>query len=97
MVIASRFRRKSHVGRLRREAAELLSEHFSASIDAEDIEPARGFWRMADVYRFEFCVWKPGLQRFSYYGCWQSLTEFVRDAKRFGIDHDDTDVWAKEQ
>lgn len=76
------------IGRTRREAAKLLTTFFSVPVLPEHVQPVTGFWKKEDVYRWELLVY--GLTQFAdqpkCYGCWESLTSFVRDAKKNGIE-----------
>ena len=46
-----------------------------------------GYWRTQDVYRWEVWGRWPGQPSDQHYGCWQTLTDFVRLAKKHGIGH----------
>lgn len=76
-----------HVGRLRIRAAALLNKHFPHwEVRPEDIQPATGRWRTdwrLDVYRWElYSQTKTGQPVVC--GCWETLTEFVREATKYG-------------
>ena len=83
-----------HVGRLRERAAKILNDNFPDwDVRPEDIRPATGSWRTdwrSDVYRWELFS---RLKRKNSYdgsdlpvvcGCWETLTEFVREASKTG-------------
>lgn len=96
--LMSNRRRRSHVGRLRLEISKLLSEHFGFDIPAEDISPVTGFWLHEDVYRWEVFSRRPGSELPIMLGCWETMTVFVRDAKRFGfvVDNATKEIYAHE-
>ncbi len=85
-------RRAHHIGRLRVRAAAILNENFPRwDVRPEDIKPATGSWRTDwrnDVYRWElFTRTKPlpGLNSMPVVcGCWETLTQFVKDAAKKG-------------
>lgn len=75
-------------GRLRRRVAEILSDHFEEYIDPTYIRPVQGSSPYADCYR-----WELSQTSRRYLGCWVTMTEFVRDAKRFGVRVEDGEIW----
>jgi hypothetical protein len=80
-------------GRLRHAVAEILSDHFQQYIDPTYVRPATGWYRTspdADVYRWELSM--PG----RWLGCWDTMTEFVRDAKKYGIEVRNGEIYAHE-
>ena len=79
-------------GKLRHDLAELLSDHFGWYIDPTYLKPVTGVWKRIDVYRWEYFDFN---RRISL-GCWETMTSFVRDAKKFGIDDDGEEIWARE-
>jgi hypothetical protein len=86
---------------VRIQAAALIDKHFPDwKCQPEDISPATGSWRTnwkLDVYRWEMRVYDG---RFTHVvGCWQTLTEFVRLAAKFGIGVNlkDDEIWANEK
>jgi hypothetical protein len=91
-----------HIGRLRIAAAKILNEAFpKIHVEPEDIQPATGSYRTdwrQDVYRWElFASIKGPGRRVPFCGqCWQSLTDFVRNAKAGGkVEmNNDGDIWA---
>jgi hypothetical protein len=92
-------RRSNWVGRTRRQAANLLTDHFGVSVDTGDFLLVYGYWRKADVYRWEVGVRSKGHEDSgTWYGCWQTMTEFVRLAKKYGIsvNEKDTEIEANE-
>lgn len=88
-----------HPSKLRERCAEILSTTFPEwDIVAEDIHPVTGFWKRVDVYRWEayFYLKKRytnGERMGINIGCWWNLTEFVRLASKYGVVHDDGEVW----
>mgnify|MGYP000924592008 CR=1 FL=1 len=78
--------RAHHIGRLRRAAADILSRGVGFQIDPDDIKPATGSWRTRvenDVYRWElFTRDSRGMPIVA--GCWFTLTDFVKHAKKEG-------------
>jgi len=72
-------------GAMRHAVAELLTEFFGVFIDASEIKPVTGMWKRIDVYRWEVQVRESGYPSKRHYGCWETMTEFVKDAKRNGI------------
>lgn len=90
-------------GRLRHDAARLLSKHLGYWVDATAVRPAKGYWRSSpyvDVYRWEIILHKPDQSPSLKHplGCWETLTEFVRNGKKYGIgiDWEDGTIWANE-
>jgi hypothetical protein len=93
-------RRAHHVGRLRIRAAAILNKLMPEwYVLPEDIRPATGRWRTDwtfDVYRWElYCVRRkpdgtPNHNLPVAVGCWNTLTQFVREAPRLGmhVEHD---------
>jgi hypothetical protein len=77
-----------HVGRLRIEAAKILSKSLGFTVDPSNIVPVTGAWRTnakLDVYRWElFTRDSEGLALVA--GCWDSLTDFVKHAKKHGCE-----------
>ena len=79
----------AHIGRTRIAAAEILTKHFGFLVEPEDIVPTTGAWRTdwrLDVYRWELFTHKGSLPVIR--GCWTTLTEFVRFAKKYGVEDD---------
>lgn len=78
-----------HVGRLRIAAAEILNKALpEVHFEPDDIVPATGRcrsdWRQ-DIYRWEvFARYKPPLTIAWAGQSWQTLTEFVRNARNGG-------------
>lgn len=85
-------RRASHIGRLRIAAADILSRDLGFRVDPSDIKPATGAWRTdwrLDVYRWELFT-RDDNNRYVVAGCWETLTEFVKQSKQHGCYmHDD--------
>jgi hypothetical protein len=83
----------NHVGRLRIRAAGILGRHFPGlDIRPEDIRPATGHWRTdcrADVYRWEVFCRNRQYGHPVILGCWQTLTEFVALAAKYGVEQGD--------
>jgi hypothetical protein len=79
--------RSWHVGRLRIQAADILSKGFGFYVDPTDIKPVTGSYRTCpyhDVYRWELFTKKPdGIPVVC--GCWETLTAFVKVAKKDGF------------
>ena len=79
--------------RIRQRAAAILSSELGWDVAPEDIEPVQGFYRscwLADVYRWEvFTRDNNGMTCVA--GCWETLTEFVKEAAKHGC-HVDADV-----
>jgi hypothetical protein len=96
----ARYRRRLGMpGRLRFAAAELLTEEIGEYVDPTSIDPVRGFYLKEDVYRWEVYPFPvPGTPFQLIYGCWQTLTEFVKLGKKNGIaiDHKQQEIFAKE-
>ncbi len=76
---------------MKERVAELLREHLGWRISASDIVPVSGFWKRVDVYRWE--VYHPTLGKF---GCWQTMTQFVKDATKYGCYLDGKEIEASE-
>jgi hypothetical protein len=78
-----------HVGGVRIAAAKILSESLGFKVEPEEIHPQSGAWRTddrLDVYRWElFTHSSPGMPFVA--GCWERLTEFVSNSKKFGGCH----------
>lgn len=77
-------------GRLRHAAARILSKHLGHWVDATAVWPVQGYWRSApdaDCYRWEIHLHDPSDPYLCKYplGCWETLTVFVRDGKKYGI------------
>jgi hypothetical protein len=93
--------RAHHVGRLRIAAADILSSGFGFRVEPSDIKPATGAYRTdwrQDVYRWElFAKNDRGIPVIC--GCWETLTQFVKVARRdgFHITADDEIYSGKEQ
>jgi hypothetical protein len=95
--------RAHHVGRLRVRAAEILAVNFPDwDVRPEDIRPATGAWRTdwrLDVYRWE--LYSRLKRRDSHdgselpvvAGCWDTLTEFVREAAERGCHLSDGTIY----
>lgn len=82
---------------LRDRAAGLLTTALGYDVDPDEISPALGGCRSEDVYRWEvFTYNERDMPRI--FGCWQTLTEFVRLGIKYGItvDHKDREVDANE-
>lgn len=87
-------RRAHHIGRLRIRAAAILNKNFPKwDVHPEDIVPATGSWRIDwrnDVYRCELFTrtkvdLTAGLNSMPVVcGCWETLTEFVKQAAKHG-------------
>lgn len=91
--------RANHIGRLRIEAAEILTKGFGFRVDPDDIKPATGAYRTdwrQDVYRWEVFSCKGGMPIVC--GCWLTLTEFVRQAKKAGFHvNKDSEIYPNEE
>lgn len=78
-----------HCGRLRIRAAKILSTGFGWEVFPDEIRPATGRWRTdwrMDVYRWELFTRKDGNPNMPYVaGCWESLTDFVKQAATNGF------------
>ncbi len=77
--------------RLRQRVAVILSKHFGWEVYPEDISPVQGFYRsnpMADIYRWELFTRDDCGHPFVV-GCWETLTEFVKQAPKHGFHVDD--------
>ncbi len=78
-------------GRLRIAAAKILTEFFGLPIEPEHVVPVTGYWRsspFADVQRWDVKViglMKGHPDHPQYFGCWEKLGDFVRDAKKYGV------------
>ena len=74
------------VGRLRRQAAEILSKALGFQVDPADVRPATGSWRTnitLDVFRWELLTHnESGMPVVA--GCWETLTDFVKEAREHG-------------
>lgn len=70
------------MSKLRDKAVDILFEH-GIDIEPDEIEVPNGVWRQADVYRWE--IWIHDCHRSKHYGCWETLTEFVREASKYGM------------
>ncbi len=72
---------------IRRRAAVILSKTLGWEVYSDEISPTQGFYRsnpLADIYRWElFTRDTNGLAQV--YGCWETLTEFVREAPKHGF------------
>ena len=85
---------------LREQIVEILSKE-GWTLYPDDIWPAVGFYRkhMADVYRWQFQALPPGspYKDKRGFGCWQTMTEFVKLAKKYGfyyMDSEDQEIGA---
>lgn len=96
-----RIYRAHHIGRVRIQAAKILSDNFPDwDVRPEDISPATGSWRTDwrnDVYRWElFTRLKKRANSGDYMpvacGCWDTLTRFVKLASKNGCSVDDDGV-----
>jgi len=87
--------RAHHVGRVRIAAAKVLTKCLGFEVRPEDVHPAQGAWRTdrrLDVYCWElFTKNKQGHSVIA--GCWERMTEFVRDAKKNGCYIHDSQLW----
>jgi len=86
-----------HVGRVRIEAAKIISESLGFDVQPEDIRPQTGAWRTdmrLDVFRWELYTYeRPGLPFVA--GGWEKLTDFVRQSKKLGgCHHHDGEIWS---
>lgn len=84
--------RAHHIGRVRIQAAEILTRGLGFTVQPEDIVLPTGAWRTdwrLDVYRWElFTKNERGLPLIA--GCWWTLTEFCKLSKTDGFHiHDD--------
>ncbi len=70
----------THVGRLRQDAAKILSKH-GLQLNASDIFVAQGAWRTNK--RLDVCCWQV-FANGNQYICWQTLTQFVANAQKGG-------------
>jgi hypothetical protein len=75
---------------MRERVAELLREHLGWRVYARDVYPVTGFWKRVDVYRWE--VHTPDGK----FGCWETMTEFVKLAAKFGVRVDGKEISANE-
>lgn len=71
---------------LREQVAAILCGNFPEWIvTADDVRPVTGYWKSQDVYRWEV---HPRLkatgETIRYYGCWETMMEFVKDARKNG-------------
>lgn len=87
-----------HVGRLRVAAAELLSKGLGWEVYPEEIHPVTGSWRtckLHDVCRWSLFTCKDRNPNMPYVAdCWESLTDFVRLAKKHGFHVDDGFIYS---
>lgn len=82
-----------HCGRLRVAAAKILTDNLGFDVNPEDIQPATGRYRTdwrQDVYRWELFANNGRLPVVA--GCWDTLTRFVREAKRRGCRIEDYEI-----
>lgn len=66
-----------------------------------NLYPTTGAWRkkMFDVYLWEVHMKKEGDWLAHSYGCWESITSFLKNAKKYGfiISSDGSELWANEK
>lgn len=78
-----------HVGRLRVAAAKILSDGLGWEVYPEEIHPVTGSWRTCkhhDVCRWSLFTQQDRNPNMPYVAdCWESLTDFVRLAKKHGF------------
>lgn len=68
------------MAKLRERAARILAKAFDCEVDPNNIFCVTGFWKYQDVHRWDVrFTQKDGVS--AVLGCWESLTEFVRNAK----------------
>lgn len=67
----------------------------AAGYEPDCITPATGYWKQADVYRWE-CTLKIGNFR-ECCGCWQTMTTFIKYAKNGITINKDMEIWANEE
>ena len=87
------------VSRLRVRAAAILKAAMPwLDIRPEHIHPVSGWWKQADVYRWELKTEALVRGKNTQYGCWETLTEFVALASKYGFTvHDDKyEIWPNE-
>lgn len=81
-------RRKSYeccyVGSLRWKAAVLLTEAIGYPVYPENIKTVEGYYRSQDVYRFEVFTHNGNMPEI--FGCWETLTYFVKHGKKDGVE-----------
>lgn len=95
--------RAYHEGSLRWRAAALLTDALGYPVYAENIRCAEGYYKREDVYRWEantrqFFPGSKGDGVPHVYGCWLTLTVFVRFGEKYGVivDKSDGEIWAKD-
>ena len=74
--------------RLRIKACEILNREFPyLDVKPDDIVPATGRWRSDirfDVFRWELRTRRKDGRAIQNWGCWDTLTRFVKEASKVG-------------
>lgn len=76
-------------------AAKVLTKCLGFDVRPEDVQPAQGAWRTdhrLDVYRWELFT-KDAEGHYVNAGCWDRMTEFVREAREKGCYIHDGELW----
>ena len=81
-------------GRLAQRVMQILED---AGYEPDCLRPAKGFWRtaMADVFSWEVHLKIDGFVKCC--GCWQTMTQFVKLAGKYGFTVDDDEIWANQK
>ena len=80
-----------HIGRVRIELAKLLTKELGFQVEPTDLYPATGSWRTdvrLDVHAWE---WMDGVHPSA--GCWDSMTKFLKEAKKLGCHIEDGELY----
>lgn len=78
------------MSKLREQAAQFITAA-GLQVRPQDIQPVTGFWKQQDCYR-----WELSSRMYDGWGCWLTLTEFVRECKKYGsarLDRKECEIW----
>ncbi len=93
-------RLRAQTARIRERVADILQASFPHwDVSADDVVPVDGFWKQVDVYRFQvFCHER---RRYSNgdrvpvsAGCWLTMGQFVKEARKAGCHLSDGEIWS---
>lgn len=71
---------------IREQVAAIINRDFPHwEVSAADVVPVTGYWKSQDVYRWEVHpTAKATGERVRYHGCWETMKEFIRHARKNG-------------
>lgn len=87
------------MSKLKEKAVEILKKAFPDwEVEEEDIIPVSGFWKKVDVYRWQVVCdsknrYSNGDKITVNAGCWETLSQFVQEASKFGCYLNNNEIW----